>query len=125
MSYSKKDNKYRYYDSYGQYNLTAAKNTAKKVNCLLGKKDISFEIVENVPQQANGFDCGMYTIFFIEVLMKSILDEKHLDLNEFINSSIINEKRKLIKNDINNKSFEQKNKNSEPIIPSRRRKQNK
>lgn len=121
LRYSKKDNTYRYYDSYGRCNLDAAKKTAKKIDVLLDKKP-SFEIVEDVPQQLNGYDCGMYTIFFIEIFMKSIHEDKELQLHEFINASIINEKRKLIKNDINKRSFEQKNKGSEPIIPSRRKK---
>ena len=65
-------------DSYNQNNLNAASLTTDSFSILLNKK-CKIMPVQFVPQQCNGYDCGVYTILFAVYLAKQLLNESSAD----------------------------------------------
>jgi hypothetical protein len=64
-----------HFDSNGQYNRNAGRETASLVSQLIGKPasaPVRF-IQAAVPQQTNGYDCGMYTVMFADRLRAMII----------------------------------------------------
>ena len=69
--------RYEHYDSCGKANASVAKSIALTLSTLLlGPKPGTLQLVNmDCPQQANGFDCGMYVLAFAEVLALAPTDE--------------------------------------------------
>jgi sentrin-specific protease 8 len=68
LVYHKKENTYHYYDSYGKANLEPALTTAKKFHDYVFDTDYKF-VIEQTPQQQNGYDCGVYLLGITECLL--------------------------------------------------------
>ena len=106
LVYSKKENKYFYLDSHGRYNLKSGEQVAKNVQVLLKcPKKPSMEIVD-CPQQANGWDCGVFVLLFTQVILNRISEGKFnvSDLSESVSQTIASQKRTEIRNQILEKS---------------------
>lgn len=103
--YSKANNKFYYFDSVKQFNLPAAMRLAKNLAQILSESlgvdggKVDFEAFK-CPQQENSFDCGLFTIAFIEELARTFeengnnVDMKSLFQN--VNQSRVYKMRKEI-----------------------------
>ena len=62
--------RYEHYDSCGKANVLVAKSIALALSTLLlGPRPGTLPLVNmECPQQANGFDCGVYVLAFAEIL---------------------------------------------------------
>jgi len=107
LMYSKANNRFYYFDSLKQFNLPAAMRLAKSLAPILFESlringgEVDFETFE-CPQQENSFDCGLFTIAFIEELARTFeengnkVDMKSLFQN--VNQSRVSKMRKEIYN---------------------------
>jgi len=67
LVYKRERNLFAYYDSASSSNMKAVQRAAQKIWPILSEQEPLFQL-QNCPQQLNGDDCGLYTLFFTEYL---------------------------------------------------------
>ena len=73
------ERRFEHYDSCAQSNRAKAEAVAKCLAPLLresGVRGCGFAGMEDTPQQANGHDCGLYTIAIAEALCEGLASDK-------------------------------------------------
>lgn len=71
LAWNLKQSCFYYLDSMSNYNLSSAKSTKSTFEKALNMKDQKLVIIKS-PQQNNSYDCGVYTIFFAELMSKNM-----------------------------------------------------
>ncbi|XP_055338394.1 sentrin-specific protease 8-like [Paramacrobiotus metropolitanus] len=96
LVYNRLENTFFYLDSWMGHSMKTAKEVAAIMEKALGILERPKFQYLDVPQQANGFDCGMYVICFSEALAASYIKGTPQQL-EHITPSFVAEKRKKIR----------------------------
>ncbi|KAG8271110.1 SUMO1 sentrin specific peptidase 8 [Homalodisca vitripennis] len=74
LVYQRTANKYYYFDSYRNLNLSSANKVANNLSMYLGDAALTADFsILNGPQQQNGYDCGIFTCWTIESIIHGIL----------------------------------------------------
>lgn len=69
LVYVKNLNRFLYYDSMNDNNLSDSKRMASKLAFLQNPKDLRNLVeIKKTPQQKNGYDCGVYVCCLIEYI---------------------------------------------------------
>lgn len=85
----KQKNSYYYFDSFGNHNLQHATIISEKITCYFNLVKPTFKIID-CAQQKNGYDCAVFTVYFIESILMNVLSGQDVDLKQ-IESMEINE----------------------------------
>jgi len=80
--YDRKRDVYNYYDSYGTFNLDAAKLCVGKLAPFINPKcknqtEVDLDL-RKTPQQPNDYDCGVYTLGITDYLAKTGGDDSQI-----------------------------------------------
>lgn len=86
-------------DSHFNTNDKYAREAAKKFSIIFGLGDYKYQVVDS-PQQENGYDCGVFTIAFMDYLCKE--KGNFEGLKKSINQSFVTNLRHQIKIDLMN-----------------------
>ncbi len=105
LLFSKRENKFYYFDSTNLYNLNSAKKTVQKLSRYLSNfGELKMETVKT-PQQTNSRDCGIYLILIIDAILKNITSNPtgklNFNLPDFSEEDILS-KRFQISSIVNN-----------------------
>lgn len=77
-----------YFDSMDNYNLSHAQNVAKKLKIYIDPQSTTdIEVIpQHTPQQTNSFDCGIYMIMIVEIIISKALhgNLKINDMDHFL-----------------------------------------
>ncbi|KAJ1473259.1 hypothetical protein T484DRAFT_1973457 [Baffinella frigidus] len=65
---------FRHLDSMGGSNTATARRIAAALAPLVGAPDAGFEEEQDVPQQSNGFDCGVHVMVMAEIVARHCKD---------------------------------------------------
>lgn len=80
LVFNKSKKQFFHYDSYGGINTVNAKKVAEKlVQFLIGDNTETEVINIKCPQQGNGYDCGVFTLHMIDLLVSNYLFTKTVD----------------------------------------------
>jgi sentrin-specific protease 8 len=103
LAYFRKDSCFRHYDSMLNTNLLPASTCARKLAAyLFGKLEQPAigggqVMKETVPQQSNGYDCGVYAACFGEYLIKKTFGMESRPLDEVVTYEMVQSWRKKCK----------------------------
>lgn len=73
LLYIKQQNQYFYFDSCGKHNYAHASTITTKLKKYLENNSDSPITIVPVPQQKNGYECGIYMLLYIDVVINSLL----------------------------------------------------
>lgn len=104
-----KNHKYYHLDSNNNMNHNIAIKTSKKVNILLNNNDNNVNVKSiKVPQQQNGYDCGIYALLYMEHLVSKInsIPNSITDIESYLFDGIFdiissNDYRNALRSEIN------------------------
>jgi len=86
-----------YDSSFNSNNFNAAQSVVEKISRLLGRSSLTVTRVKGVPQQCNGYDCGVYLLYFSQFYSSTSWRE---DINLFVDGQKVTQLRNTIKADI-------------------------
>ncbi|KAJ1953497.1 hypothetical protein EC988_002959 [Linderina pennispora] len=73
LIYIRSTRTYHYFDSLAATNYSAASQTQRRIDYLLGN-ELTKIVMHSCPQQENGFDCGVFVVLFADVLARRYAD---------------------------------------------------
>ena len=77
LAYSKSAGKFYLFDSMARSGCAGAAQTVlPSLSALVGHRDAPLEIVPDMPQQVNGWDCGVYTMAVARLLCAMVASGK-------------------------------------------------
>ncbi|CAM9177978.1 unnamed protein product [Choristocarpus tenellus] len=78
LVYERETGTFKHLDSSNNHNARTARNAAEQFSRLLGKTDMQVVVEDEsgVPQQENGYDCGMYTILIAEWIAGEVVGKR-------------------------------------------------
>ncbi|OQV18377.1 putative Sentrin-specific protease 8 [Hypsibius exemplaris] len=96
LVYHRPENSFFHFDSWSENNLPNARDLAGVMGAALGVSDKpAFAQRRDVPQQHNGFDCGMYVMCFSELLCGQYLEDRAVDLSDVTAEFVARKRRKV------------------------------
>lgn len=107
LFYDKLTERFYHYDSLNDHNHSSAQTVAKKMYFYLTRKSYTTDIITiRGPSQFNTYDCGIYMILAVELMIMNLIQSNDLNVGPFqniiVNEAVLIQKRSTLAYIINN-----------------------